>query len=199
MRFLTLLALSLVLVVRGVAAEPDWSADAYEPYRKALSCKMTPGLFTAMGNDPPQAAVSLAANQSNEGTLFVLGSVDNPRPVKYEYQDGHPIDGVKAIDVLFAKALDWKDIATAHNVTDLNKSLGNYHSREYYFRITGDDLLDGIYLDPAAKEPTFSMAEIRQLHVIFGFLLFLDSYQGGAHVLESYLQQTRQDTDALFK
>jgi hypothetical protein len=201
MRTVTLLALGLALVVRVCAAEPDFSSDAFEQYRKTLTFKLTPGLFTVVGNDAPQSAASIAANAVNDGTIFVLrfGSVDNPRVIKYEYQDGHPIDGVKAIDVLFAKALDWKDIATAHNVTDLTKSLGNYNGHEYYFRITGDDAYDGIYLDLASKVPSFSLPEIKQMHAIFGFLVFLDTYQGGSHVLESYLQQSRQETDALFK
>jgi hypothetical protein len=84
-------------------------------------------------------------------------------------------------------------------VADLDKSLGIYSGRDYVFRITGDDSLDGIYLDAAAKSPSFTLPEIRQLHAIFGFLIFLDSYQGSTHLLESYLQQARQDTDALFK
>jgi hypothetical protein len=201
MRPFALLTLGLVLAARVCAIEPDLSSSSYEQYRKILTSRMTPGLITVVGNDAPQAAVSLSASSSNGGTLFILrfGSVDNPKVIKYEYQDGHPIDGVKAIDALFAKAIEWKDVATAHNVIDLDKSLGSYNSRDYAFRITGDDSMDGIYMDPSAKTPSFNMLEIRQLHSIFSYLILLDNFQGGTHLLEASLQQARQDTDALFK
>ena len=201
MKSLALLTLSLVLAARVCAVEPDTAAENYEQYRKIMTSRMTPGLITVVGNDAPQAAVSLSADSSGGGTLFTLrfGSMDNPKVVKYEYQDGHPIDGVKAIDALFAKALDWKDVATAHSVTDLNKSLGTYNGREYFFKVTGDDSLDGIYLDQGSKSPSFNMLEVKQLHSIFGYLIFLDGFQGGTHLLEASLQLQRQETDALFK
>ena len=76
---------------------------------------------------------------------------------------------------------------------------GNYNSHDFSFRITGDDSLDGIYLDPSSKTPSFNMLEIKQLHSIFSYLILLDNFQGGTHLLEASLQQARQETDALFK
>ena len=134
MRLFALLLFGLIGVAPLGATEP--ATLSYADYQRLLTWKLTTGKLTVMANDSPQSVASISASDSTSdatgATRFTLslGSTDNPKTIKYEYPDGHPIDELKAIDAIFLKALDWKDIATAHEVETITKSLGLYNRQE---------------------------------------------------------------------